>query len=83
MAVNNHLDKLIIIFERIEDVFRELENYIEYPQTAGMIHAIVKVMIEVLCILGITAKEFLKEFRKNRASELILAKHMSPQLSIV
>jgi hypothetical protein len=46
-----------------------------------MIDAIVKVMIEVLCILGIVTKEF-RENRALRASELILAKNMSPQLSI-
>jgi hypothetical protein len=71
-TVSNRRDKLIIIFERIENVFRRLENYIEYPRTFGMIHAIVKVMAEVLCILGIATKEF----RENRASELILAKHV-------
>jgi hypothetical protein len=78
-AASNRRDKLIIIFKRIENVFRQVENYIRYPRTAGMIDAIVKVMIEVLCILALATKEF----RENRASELILAKHMSPQLSIV
>jgi hypothetical protein len=43
-----------------------------------MTGAIVKVMIEVLGILAIATKEF----EENRASELIPAKHMSPQLSI-
>jgi hypothetical protein len=78
-AVSNRRETLIIIFERIENVFQRLENYIEYPRTAGMINAIVKVMIEVLCILAIAAKEI----KENRASGLILAKHMSPQLSVV
>ena len=44
-----------------------------------MIDAIVKVMVEVLCILAIATKEV----KENRASELILANKMSPQLSIV
>ena len=44
-----------------------------------MIDAIVKVMVEVLCILSIATKEV----KENRASELILANNMSPQLSIV
>jgi hypothetical protein len=44
-----------------------------------MIDAIVKVMIEVLSILAIVTKEI----NEPRASELILAKNMSPQLSIV
>jgi hypothetical protein len=44
-----------------------------------MIDAIVKVMVEVLCILGIATKEI----KENHTSELILAKNMFPQLSIV
>jgi len=44
-----------------------------------MIDAIVKVMVEVLRILAITTREI----RENRASELILAKNISPQLNIV
>ena len=77
-ATSNHRDTLIAIFERIKDVFRRLENYIEYPHTAGMIDAIVKVMVEVLCILAMATKEI----KENRASEFILAKNISPQLSI-
>jgi hypothetical protein len=44
-----------------------------------MMDAIVKVMVEVLCILSIATKEL----KGNRASELILAKNTSPQLSTV
>ena len=44
-----------------------------------MIDAIVKVMVEVLCILAIATKEI----EENRASELIPAKNMSAQLNIV
>jgi hypothetical protein len=44
-----------------------------------MIDAIVKVMIEVLSILAIATKEI----NEHRASELILPKNISPQLSIV
>ncbi len=44
-----------------------------------MIDAIVKVMIEVLWIIAIATKEI----KENRASELILAKNMSPRLNIV
>jgi hypothetical protein len=73
-AVSNRRDTLIIIFERIENVFRRLENYIEYPRTAGMIDAIVKVLIEVLCVLAIATKEI----KENRASEFILAKICPP-----
>jgi hypothetical protein len=70
---------LITIFERIENVFRRLENYIEYPRTAGMIDVIVKVVVEVLGILAIATKEI----KENRASELILARNTFPQLSTV
>ena len=61
------------MFQRIENVFRRLENYIEYPRTTGMIDAIVKVMVEVLCIIAIATKEI----KENRTSELILANKMS------
>lgn len=44
-----------------------------------MIDAIVKVMVEVLSILAIATKEI----KESRASELILAKHMSSRLSII
>ena len=43
-----------------------------------MIDAIVKVMVEVLCILAIATEEI----KENRGSELILAENMSVQLSI-
>ncbi|KAI0280607.1 hypothetical protein BGY98DRAFT_932519 [Russula aff. rugulosa BPL654] len=61
-AVGNRREMLITIFERIENVFRRLENYIEYPRTAGMIDVIVKVVVEVLGILAIATKE-IKENR--------------------
>jgi hypothetical protein len=46
-----------------------LEVYIEVtlPQNSGMTYAIVKVMVEVLCILAIATKEI----KRSRASELI------------
>jgi hypothetical protein len=59
-------------------VFRRLEEYIEYPRTAGVIDAIVKVMIEVLCILAIATKEL----KENRAGELILAKICTLSLNL-
>ncbi len=60
---------LIDLFERIENVFRRLETYIEVPPTAGMTDAIVKVMVEVLRIIAITTKEI----KQNRASELTIS----------
>jgi hypothetical protein len=44
-----------------------------------MIDVIVKVMVEVLCVLAIATKDI----KENRTSKLILAKNMSPELSIV
>ncbi len=41
-----------------------------------MIDAIVKVMVEVLCILAIATKEF----KENRASEFVLAKKYVPSI---
>ena len=61
-------DALIVLFERIENIFRRLEIYIDVPPTPGMTDVIVKVMVEVLCILGIATKEI----KQNRASESII-----------
>jgi hypothetical protein len=61
------------LFERIENIFRRLETYIEVPQTPGMMDAIVKVMVEVLRILAIATKEI----KQNRASELIIGDRSS------
>jgi hypothetical protein len=55
------------LFERIENVFRRLEVYIEVPPTVGMTDALVKVMVEILRILAIVTKEI----RQSRASESI------------
>ena len=40
---------LIDLFERIENVFRRLETYIEVPPTAGMTDAM---LAEVLAVVG-------------------------------
>ena len=58
---------LLDLFERIENVFRRLEVHIRVPPTVGMTDAIVKVLVEVLCILAIVTKEI----KQNRASESI------------
>ena len=62
-------DALIDIFERIENFFRRLEEYIEVPTTEAMKDIIVKIMIEVLGIFGIVTKEM----KQGRASESITA----------
>ena len=66
-AVSDSQDALATIFERIENFFRRLETYVEVPPTVGMTELIVKIMVEVLCILSIATKEL----KQNRASELI------------
>ena len=50
-------DTLIDIFERIEMFFRRLEIYTEVPQTTEMMDLVIKIMVEVLCILAIATKE--------------------------
>ena len=50
-------DTLIDIFERIEMFFRRLEIYTEVPPTKEMMDTIVKILVEVLSILGIATKE--------------------------
>ncbi|KAF8485998.1 hypothetical protein DFH94DRAFT_678769 [Russula ochroleuca] len=58
---------LIDLFERIENIFRRLETYLEAPPTPGLTDAIVKVMVEVLRILAIATKEI----KQNRAKKFL------------
>ncbi|KAH8981126.1 hypothetical protein EDB86DRAFT_3107310 [Lactarius hatsudake] len=48
---------IIDIFERIENFFRRLEIYIEVPPTPAMADMMVKIMVEMLDILGTATKE--------------------------
>ena len=66
-AVSASRGALLDLFERIENVFRRLEVYIEVPPTAGMTDSVVKVMVEVLQILAIVTKEI----KQSRISESI------------
>ena len=50
-------EALIDIFERIENFFKRLETYTTVRPSAGMMDIIVKIMVEVLNILGIATKE--------------------------
>jgi hypothetical protein len=59
---------LMDIFERIENVFRRLETYVELPPTTEMMDIIVKVMTEVLLILALVTKEI----KQGKLSESIL-----------
>ena len=56
---------LINIFVRIECFFKRLESYTSVPPTAAMTDVIVKIMSEILSILGIATKEI----RQGRSSE--------------
>ncbi|KAI0284756.1 hypothetical protein BC826DRAFT_144715 [Russula brevipes] len=58
-------DTLVDIFERIEGFFRRLETYTEVPLTPEMMGITVKIMVEVLSILGIATKEI----KQGRTSE--------------
>ena len=48
---------LVDIFERIESFFRRLEVYTEVTPTTEMMDTIIKIMVEVLSIVGIAMKE--------------------------
>ena len=57
---------MISLFERIENFFRRLEMYIRLPRTTEMMEIIVKVMTEVLIILGLATREI----KQGKISEL-------------
>ena len=69
--VRSSTDTLIDIFERIENFFRRLEVYTEVPPTLEMMDMMVKIMVEILSILGIATKEI----KQGRTSELYLYKY--------
>ena len=48
---------LVDLFGRLEFFFKRLEKYVEVRPTAAMTDIIVKIMVEVLSILGIVTKE--------------------------
>lgn len=50
-------DALIDLFGRMESFFKRLEKYIQFRPTAAMTATIVKIMVEVISILGIVTKE--------------------------
>jgi hypothetical protein len=58
-------DTLLDIFDRIEMFFRRLETYTEVPLTTEMMDVIIKIMAEVISILGIATKEI----KQSRTSE--------------
>ena len=58
-------DTLVDVFERVESFFRRLEIYTEVPPTTEMMDTIIRIMVEVLSILGIATKEI----KQGRMSE--------------
>jgi len=63
--VRSSQETLIDIFGRIENFFRRLEVYMEVPPTPEMMDMMVKIMVEILSILGIATKEI----KQGRTSE--------------
>ncbi|KAI9430851.1 hypothetical protein H4582DRAFT_2133413, partial [Lactarius indigo] len=55
--VRSSQDALVDLFGRLEYFFKRLEQYIEVRPTAAMTDIIVRIMVEVLSILGIVTKE--------------------------
>jgi hypothetical protein len=56
---------LVGLFTRIENFFKRLESYTEVQPTSAMTGIIIKIMVEVLTILGIATKEM----KQRRSSE--------------
>ena len=61
-------DTLIDLFDRMESFFKRLEKYIQFRPTPAMTDIIVKIMVEIISILGIVTKEI----RQGRTSMLFL-----------
>ena len=57
MDVRTSKDTLIDIFERMENFFQRLDIYTKVSPPHEMIDIIVKIMVEVLSILGIATRE--------------------------
>jgi hypothetical protein len=60
-------DTLIDIFERMEMFFRRVEVYTEAQPTSGMMDIIIRIIVEVLSILGIATKD-IKQSRLSQCS---------------
>ena len=58
-------DTLADVFERIGKIFRRLEIYTEVPPTAEIIDTIIRMMVEILSILGRATKDL----KRSRMSE--------------
>jgi hypothetical protein len=60
------------LFERIEMFFQRLEIYKDVPPTTEMTDVIVRIMVEVLCVLGIATTEI----KQSRMSEQDMYEHV-------
>ena len=58
---------LIDVFERVEMYLRRLEIYTEVPATMEMMDILVRIMVEVLSILGVA----IKEIKQGRMSKYV------------
>jgi hypothetical protein len=66
-------DTLIDIFKRMETLFQRVEAYTEVAPTTEMTNIIMKIMVEVLMILGLVTKEI----KQTRMSELFMYKYIA------
>ena len=64
-------DTLIDVFERVEMYLRRLEIYTEVPATMEMMDILVRIMVEVLSILGLA----MKEIKQGRMSKYVQYKY--------
>ena len=64
---------LVDIFERIENVSKRLETYVELPPTSELMDIIVKVMVEILSILALVTKDI----KRGKLSELVVVDGLS------
>ena len=65
MDVRASQETLIDIFERMENFFQRLEIYSNASPALDMLDMIVKIMVEVLCVMAIATKEM----KQGRISE--------------
>ncbi|KAH9056455.1 hypothetical protein EDB87DRAFT_1231666 [Lactarius vividus] len=78
--VRSSQDALVDIFSRLEYFFKRLEQYIEVRPTAAMTDIIVKIIVEVLSILGIVTKEVGQGRTKTYLKKLIGRKDVEDAL---
>jgi hypothetical protein len=57
MNVRATQETLVNLFDRMKYFFMRLEKYIAVRPTAAMTEIIVQIMVEIICILGVVAKE--------------------------